>query len=648
MEPELGNGVVVAIEGRQVELRFGEIKRRYAIENAPISRAPVDGKPLSIEDSIFSAQFDLPEAGQLRVESLYARYHHERSMAKGWVGPRVQLISHQINTASMVVSLFPGRFWLADEVGLGKTITAGLVLHHLLQTERVERVLVLVPDALLIQWFIELYRKFNLAFSLINDYFKESSPSDEFWASHDLCLSSYEFIAASPSLQTSLLANNWDLLIMDEAHHLPHFPLYSEVYLPLIAKAKSPIFLSASVDPLPSEMLGATGHIFRSTRAQIPMFPKRQAYLIPLLASDDDSDPLVDWLLGFLAECFTEKVLLIVHTAAQAQTLQSTLRQRASLNTALFHEGMTLVARDRMAAYFADNDDVRLLICSEIGSEGRNFQFCHHLVFFDYPRDIGLLEQRIGRIDRIGQTSIIHLHMPFIENSPEAQWVRWLNESVGLFDAPLSGGTISAQTIIDNKRLLSAIVQYDESTSLVSWIETLMEHFNVEVEDLAPNTVKFITDHSLFDALSGSDDVRPPFTYSRSMALRREDYHFLTWDHPMTQNAMMLLLASKDGVCSAAYWPDKTLSRPTLYLETVYVAGDVPLRITLNERGECQRIPLTTFRKVLQKGSPEMFRTLVSTQKPLLQKLLKRSGDHAETTFGMKPTLEGVRLIIRG
>lgn len=648
MEPSLGVGVVTALEGRQVVLQFGEVVRRYAIESAPLSPAPINGTPLSIEDTLFNAQFDLPAAGQGRIESLYARYHHERSIAKGWVGPRVQLIPHQINTASMVASLFPGRFWLADEVGLGKTVTAGLALHYLLQAERIERVLVLVPDALLIQWFIELYRKFNLAFSLINDYFKESAPPDEFWASHDLCLSSTEFLVSSEALQSSLTANNWDLIIMDEAHHLPSSPFYSTVYLPLIYAAGSTFFLSASVNALPLEMLGESGHVFRSTRAQIPLFPKRQANLIPLSASEDDPEPLVAWLLGFLRELSSEKVLLIVHTATQAQSLHATLRQRASLNTALFHEGMTLVVRDRMAAYFAENDEVRLMICSEIGSEGRNFQFCHHLVFFDYPRDVGLLEQRIGRIDRIGQTSTIHLHMPYLEGSEDAQWVRWLNESVGLFDAPLRGGDVVAAPVRDNAKLLNTLQQVDCSPRLMAWTEAIMDHFGVEVEDLAPHTVRFITDHSLFDALSGSDEVRPPFTYSRSTALRREDYHFLTWDHPMTQNAMMLLLAGKDGTCSAAYWPDKSRARPTLYLETVYVVGNVPLRLTLNERGEYQHIPLSTLGKVLQEGSPEMFRRLVATQKPLLKKLLQQSLEFAQTKLGVHPTLDGVRLIIRG
>ena len=76
-----------------------------------------------------------------------------------------------------------------------------------------------------------------------------------------------------------------------------------------------------------------------------------------------------------------------------------------TIKTGIFHEGLTLLQRDRNAAWFAEPDGARILICSEIGSEGRNFQFAHHLVLFDLPLNPELLEQRIGRLDRIGQSS---------------------------------------------------------------------------------------------------------------------------------------------------------------------------------------------------------------------------------------------------
>ncbi|MDP2614001.1 helicase-related protein, partial [Oceanobacter sp. 2_MG-2023] len=74
------------------------------------------------------------------------------------------------------------------------------------------------------------------------------------------------------------------------------------------------------------------------------------------------------------------------------------------IDVAVFYEEQTLIERDKSAAYFADEErGARILLCSEIGSEGRNFQFSSHLICLDLPDHPELLEQRIGRLDRIGQ-----------------------------------------------------------------------------------------------------------------------------------------------------------------------------------------------------------------------------------------------------
>ena len=115
---------------------------------------------------------------------------------------------------------------------------------------------------------------------------------------------------------------------------------------------------------------------------------------------------------------------------AIAEAIEAALKEHsASLRMAAFHEGLTLVQRDRSAAWFADPDGARLLICSEIGSEGRNFQFAHHLVLFDLPLDPALLEQRLGRLDRIGQTQTIHVHVPYVVQSHQDRKSTRLNSS---------------------------------------------------------------------------------------------------------------------------------------------------------------------------------------------------------------------------
>src|SRR5438874_8294266 len=107
---------------------------------------------------------------------------------------------------------------------------------------------------------------------------------------------------------------------------------------------------------------------------------------------------------------------------------------------AVFHEGLTLVQRDRNAAWFANEHGARILLCSEIGSEGRNFQFAHHLVLYDLPLDPELLEQRIGRLDRIGQRSEIHIHVPFVRNSFQEVLAMWHHEGLDAFQNPPRGG----------------------------------------------------------------------------------------------------------------------------------------------------------------------------------------------------------------
>jgi ATP-dependent helicase HepA len=74
-----------------------------------------------------------------------------------------------------------------------------------------------------------------------------------------------------------------------------------------------------------------------------------------------------------------------------------------------------------------------VLICSEIGSEGRNFQFAHHLALFDLPANPDLLEQRIGRLDRIGQSQDVQIHVPYLVNTPQEILYRWFHDGMNLF-----------------------------------------------------------------------------------------------------------------------------------------------------------------------------------------------------------------------
>jgi ATP-dependent helicase HepA len=432
------------------------------------------------------------------------------------MGPRVQLLPHQIYIAHQVAQRFAPRVLLADEVGLGKTIEAGLIAHQQLLTGRAQRILVVVPDSLVHQWLVELLRRFNLHFTIMDyerfDAITEADDGNPF-DSAQLVLCQLSMLAdqGNPDIYHQACAADWDLMIVDEAHHLQwteqaisqeyqcieglarevaglllltatpeqlgvesHFArlrlLDPERYYDLAAfkeqeAAYQPVsalvssllacesnadmagFSSVldaylgpdtannlqSVDDFNTEKLrvidalldlhGTGRLLFRNTREVVTGFPQRHLHRHRLTASDvyndqalngeplallqaerllgDDwlsHDARVNWLVSWLTEHRQEKVLVICAQAETAQDLEQCLRLQHGKRSSVFHEGLSLINRDRAAAYFADDEDgAQVMICSEIGSEGRNFQFSHHLVLFDLPLNPDLLEQRIGR-----------------------------------------------------------------------------------------------------------------------------------------------------------------------------------------------------------------------------------------------------------
>ena len=289
-----------------------------------------------------------------------------------------------------------------------------------------------------------------------------------------------------------------------------------------------------------------------------------------------------------------------------------------------FHEGLTLVQRDRGAASFAEPDGVRLLICSEIGSEGRNFQFAHHLVLFDLPLDPGLLEQRIGRLDRIGQREEIHVHVPFIQGSHLEVLTRWYHEGLNAFESHVPGARelldrfqpalldLALRMQVDSKsasadldRFIAAVQQsrhevavrldegrdrllewnslrpalsahivdeirkQDEDHALDDFMLEAFDLFFIQVEELAPRTWRLGSAGVLVDDFPGLKADGLTCTRDRQRALLREDLQFLTWDHPLATGALDMLLGSERGNCAFVRWPDPEKS--ALYLEAVYL-----------------------------------------------------------------------------
>ncbi len=134
---------------------------------------------------------------------------------------------HQIRVADTIIKRFPERFMLCDEVGLGKTIEAGLVIRQLVLSGAARRVLILIPKSVLVQWQEELYEKFVLNIPRFDghtfrDVFNRETPSMAYenpWDAHPIMLASSHLAKRTERQQQLLAANDWDLVLVDEAHH---------------------------------------------------------------------------------------------------------------------------------------------------------------------------------------------------------------------------------------------------------------------------------------------------------------------------------------------------------------------------------------------------------------------------------------------
>ncbi|MNZ62838.1 RNA polymerase-associated protein RapA [compost metagenome] len=401
--------------------------------------------------------------------------------------------------------------------------------------------------------------------------------------------------------------------------------------------------------------------LFRNTRAAVQGFPERQLHSYPLpnpveymelpigehpdlypevsfQAQLDDADentrwwrfdPRVEWLIDTLKMLKQYKVLVICAHAETALDLEDALRLRSGIPATVFHEGMSILERDRAAAYFADEEfGAQVLICSEIGSEGRNFQFAHHLVLFDLPAHPDQLEQRIGRLDRIGQRHTIQIHVPHLETSPQERLFQWYHHALNSFlntcptgnamqhrfgsrllDMLEGGDDKEWQALLDEGRaarealeaemhsgrdrllelnsggagegeaLVEAIEEQDDQFALPLYMEKLFNTYGIDSEDHSENALILKPSEKMLDASFplGSDEG-VTVTYDRNQALAREDMQFLTWEHPMVQGGMDLVLSGSLGNTSVALIKNRALKPGTVLLEMLFVSEAVAPR----------------------------------------------------------------------
>ena len=792
-ESELGLGVVIDVDDRCVHILFpqSEETRVYAKNSAPLSRvvfkigdsiADQQGNnytvtgvdevmgvlKYSVEDDeqgvevkpimetrlaanitlakplerLLAGRIERSDWYDLRQDILRMQSALAGHPLKGLMGARVDIIEHQLYIAHEVGKRLSPRVLLADEVGLGKTIEAGLIIHQQLLTGKAERVLILVPDSLQYQWMIELRRRFNLNFALFDlvrtAAIKEHDPEQNVFATEQCIIAGMDLLLDHDDLYEQAIEAGFDLLVVDEAHHLHWDEAQGgndkyELVADFANETPGVMLLTATPEqlgaqshfarlrlldpnrfddldafiesqdafaetaavaniliedkPLSSNQIEAlsglldisteelaninederlrnyalnelldrhgTGRVlFRNTRESVKGFYGRssQSHPLPLPEAWIDSyqttgklreqlwgeenqpdggwledDPRVPWLIDILkGELKQEKVLLIARSGATVESLEAVLRLHAGIKTAIFTEQMTLLERDQAAAFFADREGAQILLCSEIGSEGRNFQFASQLILWDLPANPDTLEQRIGRLDRIGQTQRITLHVPYVESTAQERLYHWYNSALNIFNQisptaqsvqeeyiqtlkPLLEGADTA----DNQQALQAVIAEAKQTRLgleaqlqagrdrlleynscrprvASRIKDAMVDF--DSHNLLPQFVeRFLAsaniDHSV--QRDGSWVIAPidsnevneymeslplgedgmSLTFERKLALQREEIDFITHEHPLMRAIYELASTSTFGNTTVGMLKSAAMPQGTVLLE---------------------------------------------------------------------------------
>ncbi|MEI6897483.1 MAG: RNA polymerase-associated protein RapA [Psychromonas sp.] len=841
-ESELGLGTIVAIEGRMLTLLFaasGE-QRLYSLAEAPITRVRFNvgdeiishdeakilvtdiddegelityigtfvsnGESTQLketflnnfikfnkpQDKLFAGQIDKFDRFVLRYKALLNQHTQQKSNLRGLLGPRVDLIPHQFYIAEEVGKRHAPRILLADEVGLGKTIEAGLIIHQQLITGRAKRVLIVLPENLQHQWLIEMMRRFNLHFSIFDDSRCSEAYADEInpFETEQLVLCSINLLRNKIHFEHVIEAE-WDLLIVDEAHHLTwdkdkpsreyqviealakktpgvllltatpeqlghesHFarlrlldpsrfydyqkfvdeesgykpvvdavnqildnqPLSNEAQnciTELLSEQDIQPLLTIIEDLPPSdseriqaerELIGnlldrhGTGRLlFRNTRSAIKGFPKRllKSIALPLPEQYKTAikvskmlpsgtlqeqavsalypeqmyqtfeggttnswcafDPRISWLIDLIQQFKDEKILIIAAQAQTALALEEALRSREAIKAAVFHEGLSLIERDKAAAYFAQVENgAQVMLCSEIGSEGRNFQFAHHLVLFDLPINPDLLEQRIGRLDRIGQRCDIQIYTPYLKDTAQEHLQQWYEHGLSAFTQTTPTGhtvyeqvkddlinllasgensqgefdkliqttrtineqlkvqleqgrdrllEINSSGVLHESNLLDDITEMDQLPDFTTFALQLFDVVGVQQEDQSEHCLVLRpTDHMLTSDFPGLPEEGATITFNRQTALSRDDVHYLSWEHPMIMGGMEMILSSDTGTTSVAILKNNSLPAASTFLELIYVVEAIN-----TDNAQLSRfLPTTPIRLLLDKNGKNL------------------------------------------
>ena len=464
---------------------------------------------------------------------------------------------YQMKAAQTMLRRFRGRGMLCDEVGLGKTIEAGLVIKEYLARNVVQRVMIVTPAALVEQWREELSAKFGLPGFITTADPDFRAAGIEAWGRFPLLIASLS-TARRAENRTRLAGIPFDLVVVDEAHHLKNRnsaswkfinelqrkyillltatpvennldELYNLITLLKPGQLSTPRefrkqFVVSGDPRLPKnrgQLRALLGDVMvRHTRSQVNIkLPPRQASTIrlhlsaeentfyqavsayvrshlkggaaaesgeespeaenislrqvdrfalhtlqreigsspaaaeptlrslaarapdsaALLALADQSTQITAWakadalekLLTTILRDPTEKVLIFTHFRRTLDLLAERLR-KLGLSLVVYHGGMDTPAKNQAIADFEHRAQV--LLSTEAAGEGRNLQFCRTLVNFDIPWNPMRIEQRVGRIHRVGQNREVRIYNLSARGTVEDYLLEILDQKLNMFE----------------------------------------------------------------------------------------------------------------------------------------------------------------------------------------------------------------------
>ena len=448
----------------------------------------------------------------------------------------VNIYDHQILAALKIKNEFGGSAILADEVGLGKTIEAGIIIKEFLITGLAQNVLILTPPSLLSQWHDELVSKFNL------DFITQNSPEFKSPNDHDLLILSHAS-AVFPKHKDLLMKTYWDLVVVDEAHSMKNASTYKHMLVKNLSK-RNLLLLTAT--PLQNNleelynliellrpgylgtwssfqqryMLGSDSRSFnpifkdelQKTLSELIIRTRREEvrkYInfkdrVPntkILEPTYDETLLYENITSIVRSLYFEQEnslpLMIYQRLATSSTNSSRraiykmkmnnvitqekyldlikIADRIKIDTKM-SELLGLLKKDTskfliFAEFYATQDyiaevlvnngysvtlfngkmnyeeknesirqfkqDVQVMVATSAGGEGQNFQFCHNVINYDLPWNPMKVEQRIGRVHRIGQEDNVNIFSFAVKDTIEAYILQLLYTKIKLFQMAL-------------------------------------------------------------------------------------------------------------------------------------------------------------------------------------------------------------------